>query len=209
MKNQWPFWLFVIAILIVVVIAMNYQGAQDVAPLGDIFSQDQGALEYEYVAPSDQKTSAALTQKKTGVTAVDGSKVEAKAVAASAAIASPAPAPVSATSAAVSAAPTTSTPGAASTAPVSAPVPAKAATVSAAGTFAVQILSSKDEKATEAELQKVKKNGFAEAYIRKVDLSGKGTWYRIYIGQYTSMTQAQEGLTAVKQKYPQAFISKF
>lgn len=208
MKNQWPFWLFVIAILIVVVIAMNYQGTQDVAPLGDIFSQDQGALEYEYVAPSDQKTSAAVTPKTTGVTAVDGSKVEAKAVAASAAIASPAPAPVSATSAAVSPAPTTSTPGAASTAPVSAPI-AKAATVSVAGTFAVQILSSKDEKATEAELQKVKKNGFAEAYIRKVDLSGKGTWYRIYVGQYTSMTQAQEGLTAVKQKYPQAFISKF
>jgi cell division septation protein DedD len=198
MKNQWPFWLFVIAILIVVVIAMNYQGAQDVAPLGDIFSQGQGALEYEYVAPSDQKTTVAVAPKMTGTTAVDNSKVETKVVAASTATVSPVSAPVSAV---VSSAAATST--------LSTTAPVKETAVSAAGSFAVQILSSKDEKATEAELQKVKKNGFAEAYIRKVDLGGKGIWYRIYVGQYTSMTQAQEGLTAVKQKYPQAFISKF
>jgi len=190
MKNQWPFWLFIIAILVVVVIAMNYQGKQDVAPFGDIFTQDQGALEYEYVAQPDQKAAVpAAATAAVETTAVVKSQTpvstpEAQPVPAPAAVPVQTPAPVQTSSA------------------VSAPAPA-------AGSFTVQILSSKDQKATDSELQKVKANGFAEAYVRRVDLGGRGIWYRIYIGQYSSMAQAQEGLVKVKQKYPQAFIFKF
>jgi len=184
MKNQWPFWLFIIAIFIVVVIAINYQGNQEVAPLGEIFSQEPVGLEYEYVSSPEQKPVAAVAPKVVASSATpDAPKVE---------TALP-KAQVTSTSAPVAPASTV----------------AKAADTSTAGSLAVQILSSKDKTATEAALQKVKNNGFPEAYMRQADLGDRGIWYRIYIGQYSSMAQAQEGLAKVKEKYPQAFIFKF
>ncbi len=176
MKNQWPFWLFIIAIAVVVVVAMNYTGQESVAPLGEAFPPDSRALDYEYVFQQNQQIVPESVQP------VSEPVAEPKSVA--------------------------SVPVAATVTPAAQPqVQAPAASTTTA--YAIQILASKDLKATEAELQKVKNNGFADAYIRNAELGDKGTWNRIYVGQFSSMAQAQEALPKVKQKYPQAFIFKF
>ena len=185
MKNQWPFWLFIIAILVVVFIALNYQGKDEVASLGEIFPEEHRVYDYEYVpsAPEQKATAETVTR-----VSQDPAVVEVKR-------------PVTSASS--------------SAAPAAAPsqteaVPKKVEATSTASSqrlFTVQVLSSKDLKATQDALQQVKANGFSDAYVKSVELGDKGTWHRIYIGSYPNKVAADQGLARVKEKYPQAFLT--
>ena len=179
MKNQWPFWLFVLAIVIVVVISLNYQGKNDVVSLGEIFPEEPETLDYEYVTSPDQ------TQIGTEDSAKVESSVEPSVLVKEPDLPSASVKPVVVTE-------KTS--------------PAQPTAITAA--YVIQVLSSKELKATETSLKKVKENGFADAYVQSVNLGDKGIWYRIYIGQYSSMDQAKSALTSVKEKYTSAFITK-
>ncbi len=198
MKNQWPFWLFVIAIVIVVLVSMNYQGKDEVVSIGEIFPGNQQELDYEYVMESEGdvvKTEGATSTALPTVTAPVQQPVAA--------------APVKAQTTAVAPVSTTG-PAAPKSEPVAAST-ASVATTSAApatGSYTIQVLSSKDKAATETALKKVQGNGFSDAYIRSADLGERGTWYRIYIGQFSTKAQADQQLANVKQKYASAFVVK-
>ncbi|HSV43377.1 MAG TPA: SPOR domain-containing protein [Candidatus Bathyarchaeia archaeon] len=199
MKNQWPFWLFVIAIVIVVLVSMNYQGKDDVVSIGEIFPGNQQELDYEYVMESEgdlvktEETVSAALPKAT--VPVQSSVVVA---------------PVKTQTTAVPPVQTMA-PAAPKRESVVAASTASVATTSAApatGSYTIQVLSSKDKSATEIALKKVQGNGFADAYIRSADLGERGTWYRIYIGQFSTKAQADQQLSSVKQKYASAFVTK-
>jgi len=187
MKNQWPFWLFVIAIAIVVVISLNYQGKNDAMPLEDIFPGDQ-VLDYEYIKSPDQKDVPAVAKTEASDTAAvspakpetQGPAVKAKAK------------PVASVAAAE---------GKKDPVKSAAPDPS-------GGPYSVQVASSKDRAAMEKTLEKAKAEGFSDAHIGTADLGEKGTWCRLYIGSYASMAQARERLPKIKEKYSQAFIIK-
>lgn len=199
MKNQWPFWLFVIAIVIVVLISMNYQGKDEVVSIGEIFPGNQQELDYEYVMESEgdlAKTDEAVPAVLPKATA----PVQEPAVVAPMKSQTTAVAPVQ-----------TAAPVAPKSEPVAAASTSSVATTSSPltlGTYTIQVLSSKDKAATETALKKVQGNGFADAYMHSVDLGERGTWYRIYIGQFTTKAQADQQLTSVKQKYAGAFVVK-
>lgn len=180
MKNQWPFWLFVIAIAAVVVVSVKYHRRGDVVSLGDIFPEQLGAFDYEYVIQGDEDVASEDEGiVETGVAPLKAveEKITEPNLSGQAVVVEKEKTPV-----------------------------VKAAVIK--GSYTIQILSSKDQKALEKELKKVKDQGFADAYIQKADLGTKGIWYRIYIGQFSSMSQAREFLTKVKGKYSGAFITK-
>jgi len=56
MKDQWPLWLFVIAVIMIVLFAFNYQGTSEFVSIGDIFPEsemsEEGDLEYVFVDES-------------------------------------------------------------------------------------------------------------------------------------------------------------
>ncbi|MEW5894988.1 MAG: SPOR domain-containing protein, partial [Candidatus Omnitrophota bacterium] len=148
MKNQWPFWLFIIAILVVVVISLNYQGKDEVASLGEIFPDEQQAYDYEFQDQARQVSQTVMNQTVAPVKAPEVTAVPKETV-------------------------------------VDKFEAAKPVSVSAGSkSFTVQILSSKDLKATEAALAKVKAAGFSDAFIKTADLNEKGIWHRIYVGNY-------------------------
>jgi cell division septation protein DedD len=53
MKNQWPIWVFLVGVIIVVLIAFNYQSGHDSVPVDQLFPEDaakqEPAVEYEFV----------------------------------------------------------------------------------------------------------------------------------------------------------------
>lgn len=191
MKNQWPFWLFVVGIIVVVAISMSYQGRRNTVSLGDIFPEEDEALDYEYVSGP-----ASLEEED-----ASGSSDETAAVAPQAEspqnLATPAE---PARSADVQ--PVTATPSS-SVASVS------VAAESKAGVYTIQILSSKDQTAAQQALKKAKERGLTGAYLYPADLGAKGIWYRIYVGSFQTKAQADQALAAMDQsRYAGAFIQK-
>jgi len=54
-RNSWLFWTFIIAVIITVLVAFNYQGGQHVVPLSEIFPDEEIVpigIEYEFVDES-------------------------------------------------------------------------------------------------------------------------------------------------------------
>lgn len=179
MKNQWPFWLFMIVIIVVVIIAINYRGTDDVVSLGDIFPEQQGGLEYEYHTGGNDDAKRDVVEPAQKVQEL----VKEDAVR------------------------SVESMNVAEEKPESKMVEPKAAEV-VKGVYTIQILSSKDKGATQNALEKVKLQDLDQAYIQEKDLGEKGVWYRIYVGQFTTMNQAQQVLPKVKEKYGTAFITK-
>ncbi len=65
MKKQWVMWVFVIGVVGVVLFALNYQGANEMISLRDLFPEegieDAGEIEYEYVYETDGITEIAAS----------------------------------------------------------------------------------------------------------------------------------------------------
>ncbi len=191
MKNQWPFWLFIVGVIIVVIFSLNYQQRNQVISLGDIFPEEnEDVLDYEYVVP---KESIEVSKKET----VEPVAVTQKAVSKEKRVSKPVE-PVVPKAAPVVTQKT----------PVKKPVPVKKPEVVSSGTYAIQVLSSTDKQAAEKALGKVKQNGFKDAFIRDKDLGDRGTWYRIYTAYYETIGKAKEALLTVKKTYPDAYILK-
>jgi len=184
MKNQWPFWLFVVGIIVVVIISMSYQGRRNTVSLGDIFPEDDAALDYEYVSgPAVQEAGNDLVP------------VEERAEVRPPAERTREYADVS-SQAAPSVAPVAQTPS---------PQPA----VSKNGGYTIQILSSKDQAAAQQALKKANEQGLTGAYLYPADLGARGIWYRIYVGSFQTKAEADQALAAMdKSRYAGAFIQK-
>lgn len=177
-KNQWMIWTIVVAVIVVILIAFNYQGDKsDVVPLSEIFPEDnmqtsQG-VEYEYV-PADSP---------------QAQQVPAETV----------PAPKSATQT------LKSKKAASAPAAVTAPAPVAAPSAPVQGNYAIQILSSTDKAATEKALEKARSRGLTNSYIVTKETSS-GTRYRIYVGPFATKQDADAALPAAQGNYKDAYI---
>ncbi len=197
MKNQWPFWLFLTVIVVVVIFSFNYQRTARPGHVGEIFEDTAPTFEYEYVA--DKPGAALPADVKTVPVAPAPSAVTAKPVGSVA----PAAAPVaSAPAPSVSQPTATQTVVAAPAAPVAtSPAPAVGEKL-----YVIQIVASKDQAKAQQTLEQVRAKGYPSAYLVTADLADKGTWYRIYIGGFRSKADAEGALTKVKPFYGDAFL---
>ncbi len=177
-KNQWMIWTIVAVVIVVILIAFNYQGDKsDVVPLSEIFPEDnmqasQG-VEYEYV-PADSPQARQVPAE-----AVPPAKSAPKTLKAK----QPAAAPAA----------------------VTAPAPVAAPSVPAQGNYAIQILSSTDKAATEKALEKAKGKGLTNAYLVTKE-TNSGTRYRIYAGPFATKQEADAALPTVQGNYKDAYI---
>ncbi len=188
MKNQWPFWLFLVVIIVVIIFSLNYQKKAQPVHLGEIFEEGSSRkIDYVY-KPDETVPMDAVTQETVAV------PVSTDAALAPAAEVKPAPVAVVAEPAPVKPV-------------VQQAVAPKVETVAPATTgYVIQILASKDKPSTDKALERAQKAGFSAAYIQTVALGDKGTWYRIYIGGFKTQAEAQGSLGSVKASYKDAFI---
>ncbi|MEI8174218.1 MAG: GNVR domain-containing protein, partial [Deltaproteobacteria bacterium] len=69
--------------------------------------------------------------------------------------------------------------------------------------YAIQIMAVQDLKEARRIIEAVKKEGM-DAHSSSIDIPGKGTWHRIYIGKFNTKEQATEFMNGknIKQQYP-------
>ena len=71
--------------------------------------------------------------------------------------------------------------------------------------YTVQIASFKDQKKASAALSKIRTK-IPSAYLSSHDLGVKGTWHRIYAGQFQLRSEAEVTLNSIKRSYDSSFI---
>jgi len=180
MKNQWLIWVFVLSVVVVVLFALNYQGANEVISLSELFPEDEQRttqIEYEFIEESDETialepTSLAAPSVETVITEIVPSEAVQQI--------------------------------AAEQAEVKAGAFAKTVDLSQIP-FTIQVASSKDKNRAEEALKKIKEAGHPAHLVSK-DLGEKGTWHRIYIGNFKTKANAQEYLSKVKDTYRDSFV---
>ena len=191
MKKGWFIWILIIAGLVGVFFAFNYQGTNN-ASLTEIFPEDQATpkdVEYEFVdgAQVEETAQTIITQNPqakaaltatTPATTVTASKVQAT--------------PTTTQAKSVTA---TSTTSSATTAPKVelSKIP-----------FTIQVASFKEKTKADKILAEAKAKNFP-AYLASKTLD-TGTWYRIYIGEFKTKSEADQYLTQVKAVYQDSFI---
>ena len=72
-----------------------------------------------------------------------------------------------------------------------APAVVREAAESSFGFYTIQLSSWKTETKADREARRYQGMGL-EAYVQKVDIPGMGTWYRVRVGRYPALTDAQE-----------------
>lgn len=91
--------------------------------------------------------------------------------------------------------------------PAAEPMPAP---VSGAGPYTIQLAASPNRPEAEALKGKLLEKKY-DAYLVKVEIPGKGLWYRVRVGHYQSREQADKALRIIKAREPQyqdAFVTK-
>ena len=183
MKNQWTIWALVACVIVAILFIVNFQSRKEVASIGDIFPESDNAsqeIEYEFV-----DTNQGTSQESAGQ-------------------ASQSTAPHAQTSLI--------------TITKSGVVPTIPQPIQSSGTtgqanqlshptipFTIQVASFKDRAKADLALTGVKAAGYP-AYLVEADLKEKGTWYRIYVGNFASKSQANEFLSQLKPTYKDSFV---
>ncbi len=189
MKNSWLIWIFIVGIVVTVLVAFNYQGGRDAVPLSEIFPDETYPVEIEYeFVDSDEETS---TSESSAI------PVEPTAVA-SQTIPEKAAEPVE-----------TATPTATETTAtaVAQTVPAaeRAAVAPADYAYTIQVASFKKKERADNSMKELLQKEYA-AFVVSKNLGDKGTWYRVYVGNFDAKNQAEEFLSGFKQRYENSFI---
>lgn len=188
MKNSWLIWVFVVGVVLTVLIAFNYQGAQDTVPLSEIFPETETyPLEIEYV--DEQPVSEVPQTAQTEVTEA---------------------LPIIAEVAKIPAEP--ASPPAVQTKPIVEPVvqakpkKAKAPVVAKKDyKYSIQIASFKDKNKAQKKVEELGSKDY-QAFMVSKNLRDKGTWHRVYVGKFDSKTEANDYLPKVKKNYSSSFI---
>jgi cell division septation protein DedD len=68
-----------------------------------------------------------------------------------------------------------------------------------AGTFTVNVASFKPKQKADQYVEELKKQGI-DAYVWEVNLPEKGTWHRVAVGRFPTLTEAKEYKEELKQK---------
>jgi cell division septation protein DedD len=74
-----------------------------------------------------------------------------------------------------------------------------------AAAYTIQIASFKDKKRAEEALAAIRAK-VPSAYVAARDLGSKGTWYRIYAGQFQGRNEAEISLNDIQKNYDSSFI---
>ncbi len=72
--------------------------------------------------------------------------------------------------------------------------------------FTVQIASVKDQAGAEGIADKAKKEGL-DAEVAAKDVEGKGTWYRVCVGNFATKSEAQAKLPELQAKFKDSFVN--
>ncbi|MBI4925303.1 MAG: SPOR domain-containing protein [Bdellovibrio sp.] len=85
-------------------------------------------------------------------------------------------------------------------------LPAKVSIKKMQHTYTLQIGSFPDQKTANEKLDQLKNSGISPV-LKEVNLKGKGKWYRLYIGEFTSADKAKEaGLEYKSKKIIENFV---
>jgi len=73
--------------------------------------------------------------------------------------------------------------------------------------YAVQVRATQDERIARDTLAALKTRDH-DAFMEKIELPGKGVWHRIFIGRFTSETEARQYVEArgIKAVYPDFIV---
>lgn len=71
--------------------------------------------------------------------------------------------------------------------------------------FTIQVASFQDKARAELVSEELKKKGYIPVISAK-DLGDKGTWYRVWVGDFESEEKARELLKTLKEDYKDSFI---
>lgn len=190
MKNSWLIWVFVVGVVLTILIAFNYQGAQDTVPLSEIFPETETyPLEIEYVDEQPVNTPPATVRSEPAVSTTAAKMVQTPPEAANPPVPVPQP-----TVAKVTAPP-----------PKPAPVPPTTSAAKKAYKYTIQVASFKDKDKAEKKVEELSKKDY-QAFLVSKDLRDKGTWHRVYVGKFESKSEADNYLPKVKQNYSSSFI---
>ncbi|MCR4337892.1 MAG: SPOR domain-containing protein [Candidatus Omnitrophica bacterium] len=187
MKNQWPIWVFVGVVIVIVFFAFNRPGSRETAPVSDILSEqttEDGipAIEYEFV---DQVGNQEVPATDMQVKATTPSAEDAAAIASSATA-------------------TSNSSSALSGANQGMGEFVKEKSASGRAPFTIQVASYKDRKRAELGLEGVKAAGH-DGYIAEANVKGS-TVYRLYVGQFSSKDEANSYLSKVRANYKDSFV---
>lgn len=180
MKNQWPIWMFIFGVIVIVLYTFISQGNNSSIALSEVMSKDaidnMPDIEYEFVSdsPAQPVVKEEATIKPLALTVPEKE-----------------PAPINIVK---NNSPTI--PATTSTASVN--------TLSNVP-FTIQVGSYKEKNRAEMALKGMKAAGYP-AYIARKDLGSKGVWYRIYVGSFDTKVQAGEYLSQISSKYKNSFI---
>jgi len=189
MKNSWLIWIFIVGIVVTVLVAFNYQGGRDAVPLSEIFPDEAYPVEIEYeFVDSDEETS---TTESSSI------PVEPTAVASQAA--------PQKTAEPVEAAIQTATETTATAVAQTVPAAEKAAVTPTDYAYTIQVASFKKKERADKSMKELLQKEYV-AFVVSKNLGEKGTWYRVYVGNFDAKNQAEEFLASFKQRYENSFI---
>lgn len=192
MKNSWLVWFFVVGVIVTVFVAFNYQNKSKEIPLSEIFPDEATFpvdVEYEYdeqtskpiekVAQDIQQAPATATSEisKTAKAAITESKIQGIEKQAG----------------------TATTTASSSLSAVTDTVDLQKVP------YTIQVASFKEKVRAEKIAEELRKKDFS-AFVVSKDLGDKGTWYRIYVGQFTNKETADNTLTKLKPEYQNSFV---
>lgn len=185
MKNSWLVWIFIVGMVVTLLIAFNYQGAQDTVPLSEIFPETETyPVEIEYVddqpvsQPNIQETATSMTNTTEKI-AVSTSKEEL-------------PQPIVNS-------PITVIQETRAVETVKSPASQKDMK------YTIQVASYKDKANAEQKITELAKKDY-KAFLVSKELKDKGTWHRVYVGNFSTKKEADEYLTKVKKDYSGSFV---
>ncbi len=201
MKNQWTIWALVGCVVVSIFFIVNYQSRKEVVSMGELFPETNNTppIQYEFVDSSNQPVQESAKEDAESTGNVSTATTAATTASAQNTIALQS----------LQLKPASVPPAARSTQTLTIEKTEKSFSRPdfASTPFTIQAASFKDKVKAELSLAGMKAAGY-QAYMAATDLKEKGTWYRIYIGSFTSKAQADQFLTELKQKptYKDSFV---
>ncbi len=199
MKKSWYIVIFVAAVMITVVITLNYKSRQKSEDLSELVSEEESSspdVQYEFMdnAPQTTENAAGMTESMAPTAMKPAPQAAPAPSLQPATMVKPKNSSLNEPEAYQAKA--TSVPSAPSVSPSAA---------AAQHTFTIQVSSFKDQKKADLFLAEVRKKE-ATAYMLTKELGEKGTRYRICVGDFMAKAQADEYLKKIQEIYKEGFV---
>lgn len=197
MKKSWVLWVVIVGIVVAVLIAFNYQGNKEAVSLSELFPEEKAQpvdMEYEFVTENNEVKD--ITMKPVGQAGQEAVK--------SAASNSVNPSAEKAASNVQSGAGAVQPPKK-NIAKADASKTESSSSNLSGVKFTIQVASAQKRSGAEEVVNRLQKEGMSGFIVAK-DLGVKGTWYRVYVGRFSTKEEANQTLEKVKGIYSGSFI---